>query len=515
MSAEFPVESTFENHEDSPPLAGFLERLYLPLVVALLSIWTWRPLTGSEDFWIHIATGRWIWQNQSVPRETLWLWSTPPQAWVAHSWLSEIVLFAWMRLGGVHLVLLATIVLVALPFVWFWKLWTRRGRISALTPVFFTFAIWCASARLQPRPELFSYFFLSLLLLFLIEWPRSATRRNILAIVALFALWSNFHGAVALGILIIALTAGCELLQEKFSRASWKLAATAAAGALAVAFNPYGFAYWAALRQVGGAMFQKIDEWKPPLTQPGLPFLAVMLVLAIAAVALAGWAKNPQRRWSQLLWLAVGVLFFLTARRNIWPCILISLAVCAANAAGLNAYRPFALAPALRVYARGLAVAFVIGFILLALSPEAVSRRNGVLQLRATSRVLPEAVADTVLNRRFPGPYFNDYLRSGYFHWRFAGNPPIFIDLQNVYPPALLAEYFDIIKRTPPGVRAFEARKINTVIFGKYKTTDRLAPLAKYLNQSPQWQHVYRGEDGSIWTRRTPIAPDIKMLPAR
>jgi lysylphosphatidylglycerol synthetase-like protein (DUF2156 family) len=241
-----------------------------------------------------------------------------------------------MRAGGVHLVLLATIIFVALPFVWFWKLWARRGRISALTPVYFALAIWCAAARFQPRPELFTYFFLGLLLLFLIEWPRSATRLNTFAVIALFALWGNFHGAVALGILILLLTAGCELLQQKFARPAWGLVGLAIVCVLAVNLNPYGVSYWKALKPVGGAMFQMIDEWKPPLTAPALPVMAVVLVLLIAIVPLLGWIRNPERRWSQLLWLVLGVILFMTARRNLWPCVLISLAVGAANAQGLR-----------------------------------------------------------------------------------------------------------------------------------------------------------------------------------
>ena len=509
MEAESSIIPTAQTAKGTDRLAGFLARLYLPLIVALITIWSWRPLTGSEDFWIHIATGRWIWQNQTAPRETLWIWSTPPQPWVAHSWLSELFLYGVMQAGGVHLVLLVTIILVVLPFVWFWKLWAKSGRISALTPVFFTFAIWCASVRFQPRPELFSYFFLSLLLLFLIHWPRSATRRNVAGVIALFALWANFHGGVALGVLLIFLTAGAELLQQKFSRSSRKLLGVAVACALAVNFNPYGFAYWKALRQVGGEMFKMIDEWKPPLTEPALPFLAVALVLGIAIIALLGWIRTPKRRWSQLLWLAIGAVFFLTARRNIWPCVLISLAVAAANAQGLSTFRQFEFAPSLRIYTRGLALAVVAGFAFLALSPEAFYLDGGVLRLRATSRVLPRGVVKAVLNSAAPGPVFNDYLRSGYFHWCFAGKPPLYIDLQNVYPPSLLADYFDIIKRTPRGISEFERLKINTVIFGKYKSTDRLAPLAEYLNRNPQWQPLYRGDDGAVWVRRPPplIAP--------
>ena len=78
---------------------SFAARLYLPLLTALIAAWTWRPLSGGEDFWAHIAVGRWVWQHQDAPRETLWLWSAPPQPWIAHSWLSELFLYGLMSLG--------------------------------------------------------------------------------------------------------------------------------------------------------------------------------------------------------------------------------------------------------------------------------------------------------------------------------------------------------------------------------------------------------------------------------
>ncbi len=111
-------------------------------------------------------------------------------------------------------------------------------------------------------------------------------------------------------------------------------------------------------------------------------------------------------------------------------------------------------------------------------------------------------MARAVLNHPLPDPIFNDYLRSGYFHWRFNGKPPLYIDLQNVYPALLLENYLEIVKRTPRGQAEFERLGINTVVFGKYKSTDRLAPLAKYLSESPQWQQIYRGDDGAVWVRR-------------
>ena len=501
------AESFSSDHLAPTPAKGVLPlpaRCYLPLVTALIAVWTWRPLTGREDFWSHIAVGRWIWEHQSAPFETLWIWSAPPQSWIAHSWLTQLSLYGLMQTGGAHLVLLVTIIVVAFPFVWFWKLWAQRGTINAFTPIFFALAIWCAQVRFQPRPELFSAFFLSVLLLFLIHWPRSATRSKSFVVIALFALWANFHGGVALGIAILLLTIAAELLQQKFARPAWKLAALGGACVLAVNCNPYGFAYWKTLLQVGGAMFKMIDEWKPPLQAPALPVGAVALVVVIALIAFLAWSRNPQRRWAQLLWLIFGCALFLMARRNLWPCILISVAVSAANAQGFGSFARMNFALKTRLLGQTMAVTWLLCWILLAFSTEAISTQRGMPFLRATSRVLPRGVANAVLNQRLPDPLFNDYLRSGYFQWRFDGTRKLYIDLQNVYPAALLENYFAIIARTPQGRNEFERLKINTVIFGKHRSDDRLAPMATYLNsQSKIWMPIYRGEDGAAWVRRS------------
>lgn len=480
------------------PLAVFLPRLYLPLLLIFIAVATWRPLTGAEDFYAHAAVGRWIFQHQTIPHQTLWLWGASPVEWIAHSWLSQLTFFSWMSLGGEHLVLLLTIILAAIPFVIFWKLWEKRGQINALTPLFFMLAIWCACVRFQARPELFSSLFLGGLLLFLIHLPQSLTWRSVIALIALFAIWANFHGAVALGLLVLGLSVTCELLQQKAARPAWQLGLLALACLVAVNLNPYGVAYWQALRPVGGSMFQMIDEWKSPLTAPALPFEALLMVCSVTAIAFALWFKNPERRWAQALWLVLALVLFFTARRNLWPCILLSVAVAAANVRPLNALALQAKPSSSPALGPIIAVMVLLTGSFVMLSPVAFSPAG----LRATSPLLPRGAANAVLQHDLPQPVFNDYLRSGYLHWRYAGRPSIYIDLLNAYPDELLAKYFDIVKRTPEGIIEWEKLGVNTVVFGSYKKTDRLAPLAEYLDKNPQWRVVYNEPDGKVWVRK-------------
>jgi hypothetical protein len=484
------------------PLAEFLPRLYLPLLILFIAVATWRPLTGAEDTYAHAAVGRWIWQHQSIPHHTLWLWSTPPIEWIAHSWLSQLTFFSWMALGGEHLVLLMTVILAAAPFVAFWKLWEKRGQTTALTPLYFMLAVWCACVRFQARPELFSSLFLGALLLFFIQLPQALNWRNAIALIVMFATWANFHGAVALGLLVLGISVVCELLQQKGARASWNLVLLALGCVAAVNLNPYGLSYWQALQPVGGAMFEMIDEWKSPLTAPALPFEALILVCSVTAVAFVSWIKNPQRRWAQVVWLALAMALFFMARRNLWPSILISVAVAAANTGQLRALiQPAKPSPTPAMGPIIAVIALLTGSFVM-LSPVALSMGGGMPALRATSPVLPQGAAGVVLQQNLPQPVFNDYLRSGYLHWRFAGQPPIYIDLLNAYPDDLLAKYFDIVKRTPRGVAEWEKINVNTVVFGSYKKTDRLAPLARYLDNSAEWRVAYNELDGKVWVRK-------------
>jgi hypothetical protein len=111
-------------------------------------------------------------------------------------------------------------------------------------------------------------------------------------------------------------------------------------------------------------------------------------------------------------------------------------------------------------------------------------------------------VADVVLQEQQTQPnirIFNDYLNSSYFQWRFAGKPPLYIDLLNAYPASLLQKYFSIIHADTKGLKQFQELKVDLVAFGPYTKTNRQYPLARYLDNSKEWKRIYHGDDGSVW----------------
>jgi len=515
----------------------YLPRLYFLLTMLMVSVIAWRPLGGRDDFWVHAAIGRWIMQHGHVPGESLYLWGAKPIPWIYHSWLSQVSFYSLLVAGPgplkPYLVLAFTVVMCALPFALLWYLWSRNAKPNILTPILFGMAILCSASRFHPRPELFSSLFLAYLLVVLCNWPddrhKSAAfsqeyllrpgegfRIGLLAI--MFMLWANYHGAVAIGLVILALTVVADLLQERFSGRSRLLAAVGIMCLAAVCFNPYGVQYFEALRMVRGEMFGFIDEWKPIYKAPYLTYLIIGEAV-LAVVAFGVWLCNPNRRWAQLLWLLFMVLSFVEARRHLWTLALVSLAIIASNSAALDTERLW------RTWRRltqggqkvGGAVSRHVWDVPIPLGFRGIARVGVVLILFVTvcqvtppdlltagpvAKQLPEPMANFIQKRKLRGRIFNDYEHSSYLQWKFAGKPPLYIDMLNAYPDRLLTDYFDVIKATTRGRKILN--QVNYVTLRPHKTDEGMATLAKYLDGNKKvWNRIYTGVDGKVWLRRS------------
>jgi hypothetical protein len=518
----------------------FLPRLYLPLVLLLCAAYAWRPLDGGDDVWAHAAVGRWSWHHASVPHHTLFLWGAPPVPWVAHSWLSQLVFYGLLTLGGdrygPHVVLAFTVLVVALVFTSLWRLWTRHAAATVFTPLVFSMAILGSALRFRPRPELFTALFLVILLTWIIAWSgdgndekRSGKEKRSLyrsrgfhsvapagALPFLFVLWANFHGAMTVGLALLGTTAICDFLQDHGDRRSRALILVTAICIAATLINPFGMDYWAEVaRSVRSETFTYIDEWKPFWKPPALAWHYALYEAALVLIAALAWLCNPRRRWAQGAWLLLMSAAFLSSRRHLWLLAIVAVSVMAANARSFDMGQLWhewrrrtrqaesSSAPAgLRRVAQAGAIACLLAWI--------ITAPGNLLAGRAVSRTLPEGMARTIVEKHVPAPLFNDYEYSSYLQWRLNGAVegtgqvpdrgiyPLFIDLLNAYPDQLMEDYFDILKATARGHKLLTKLNIRAVALGPHHRQDG---IAKYVDGNAHWKRVYDEEDGSIWVR--------------
>src|SRR5580692_4727346 len=94
--------------------------------LALCVIYAWNTLENHSDFWAHAAIGRWIVEHRHAPTRTLFLW-TCHDPWIAHSWLSEALIYVMVsRLsdeGAAVAGMLSAAVIAFLAFAILWRLY--------------------------------------------------------------------------------------------------------------------------------------------------------------------------------------------------------------------------------------------------------------------------------------------------------------------------------------------------------------------------------------------------------
>lgn len=200
-------------------------------------------LTQSDgDLAGHIAVGNRILASGSIPAVSLSSYTAAADPFIAHAWLSELILSLVYRLGGMALVAALTGIVIAATHAIIVEFFRRRGLDPRWALLAGIVSLAVASSHWLARPHMFSILGAALTLI-LIE---SRPRRSLLLGGLLFLVWANLHGGWAFGLVLIAAYAAGDALEWRISkdaetsarlRGHLRLLAVCAAVTL---INPYG-----------------------------------------------------------------------------------------------------------------------------------------------------------------------------------------------------------------------------------------------------------------------------------
>ena len=491
---------------------------YALLLFVLCAVAVWRPLFGSEDFWAHAAVGRWIYENRTVPHQTLFLWSAA-EPWTAHPWLAQLLFYGLTVIGPSHAfstVLLGfTAVVVALPFLLAWHVAARRGSVSSWMLVPFSLGIIVNFPWYHARPDLFTTLFIAILLVFLIRWSESPEPRPARAGAVLFLLfvaWVNLHPGVVIGLVLLAITVVCDFLQDGRSRRSRMLALLALLAPVAVCVNPYFLDYWT-FQRVARFRFVLYADWFPLWQVRPLPVSAIAIQGLLVILAGAAWIRNPLRRLSHLAWLLSMLGLHAVSLRAGWSLTVVILLVLAANMNGLvpdqvwqRICRRRRAGETIRDPVIPITLRWMVRIGLVSWLVLLISTRTMALS-RFDRPYLPvhleTGVVEFTRKHGLVGRMFNDVENSRYLEWGFGGEPSLFIDAQGAYPREVARDYQDMLKANSRGRRLLQERDIGFVVLTVSRLADSGGLLAQFLDDDKRWKRVYAGWDGIIWVRRT------------
>lgn len=264
------------------------------LLIAIVPFAALFPL-HNNDLWWHLASGRWIVANRSVPRDDLFAWTGYLRDWVDNEWLAQVLFFGTWRAGGLW-GLIALRALLFLVVAWLLRKVTIALRVPSAFPASLAVAVALSHHWWELRPSVFTLIGMLLLILAIERGERMS--RPFLVFPVLFAVWANVHpgflfGLVVFGAVVIAVAIERATRGWRRSRLDPKrLAIAFAASAAATLVNPYGWRVYTQQVAIAGNRPYRmlLDEW----LVPPLPFLLV--VAAAVVVALVDLRRVPLHR---------------------------------------------------------------------------------------------------------------------------------------------------------------------------------------------------------------------------
>ena len=463
-------------------------------LLIVLAVLTVRSRFDDPDMWWHLKTGEIIWTTHTIPTTDIFSYTTNNHSYVAHEWLSQLLIYGAYRFGGYPGLMLwlcfytSALLIAGYCLCSLYSKNAKVGFVGALT-------IWLfGTSGFAIRPQMVGYLLLVVELL-LLHLGRTRNPRWFLAMPPLFAIWVNCHGTFFLGLIL----AGVFLFSALFNFQKGSLVAScwdphrrrllviALLLSIAAMFvNPIGvkevlYPLDTILHQPIG--LAEVSEWQPlQLTSSrGLAFLAVLGCIFLVVIV-----RRTELLWHELLLLAAGACAAAGHRRMVFVFGILAAPILSrllsAFWEGYDAEQDRPLPNSVF-----LAAALVTAFWAFP-SQQALARQ--------VNEQSPVKAVEFISTHHLSGRLLNEYIYGGYLIWA-APEHPVFLDGRS-----------DVFEQT--GVLA-EFGKWATLqsdpkeLLDKYNISfcllARTSPMAFVLPLLPGWTVVYSDNNSAIFVR--------------
>ena len=267
-------------------------------------------LLNDPDTQWHVAVGRRIWQERSVPWSDAFSHTFAGAPWIAKEWLSQVVLYAAHALAGWPGVALAAALSIALSFAllhaWLQK---RLHPYAVLVCVLVAFLL--SAPHLLARPHILT---LPVIVVWTSAIVDAADRRSAPPwwLPLVMALWANLHAGFTIGFVLAGVLAAESVVAAPRDRrravaAGWGV--MLAASVVASCASPYGYRPLLVTFALfgSGEPLPYIGEWQP-LAFDVTGWTALGALLLLCAVMLADLRRSLFRL------VALGILGALMIR---------------------------------------------------------------------------------------------------------------------------------------------------------------------------------------------------------
>ena len=451
-----------------------------------------QSVSLDPDVWWHLKAGQEILDTRSIPHIDDFSFTKQGSEWVAHEWLSEVLMEIIYRLSGfVGLVTIFSLIIVI-------ALWLTYRRCEG-QPYAAGIAILIAAAASAPlfgiRPQMLTLLLASVYIVLLEGFSPKNTRR-LWWLVPLMLLWVNLHAGFALGLALIGVYIVRAGLDGEWDHLRPLLIVLLVCTAV-VPLNPNAFRMFSYPYETltSSSMATFIQEWASPdfhkVTY--LP-LAILLLGTFGVMAL-----SPLRsRLGELFLVLITALGALRSARHIPIFSLFAAPALAKHLWAIATSRGWDKLLTSEE-ARPTGIKLLINVLLL-LAPFALGMSriwHFATHQRSYETIRnPVAAVEFLKAKSLPQPIYNRYGWGGYLIYELYPSYRVYIDGRaDVYGDAFFAESVKIYDGLDDGKASFDRYGIKTVLIAHD------AALATRLKTDSSWTVVYEDDQAIIFTR--------------
>jgi hypothetical protein len=443
-----------------------------------------QVLNDGDTYW-HVAAGEWMRAHGQVLHQDVFSLTFSGRPWVAHEWLSEVLMALAFHAGGWSGLLVlygATAALAAAMFAG--ALGRTLNGVTLIIAIVLAFG--CVAPTLLIRPHVLV---LPILVLWMVELlaAREAGRAPRLFMAALMLLWANLHGSYVFGFVLLAPLALEALVEPQADRVKvirdWGGIGLLCAGATLV--TPHGLTgLLHPFYILGMGTLNAIQEWRPADFARWGPF--ELALLATIFVCLSRGVRVPPLRLALILFL---LHMTLQHQRHLTVLAIIAPLLLAKPLAEALQQRPVSPARSPAAWVAFGVVAAVLVAVRLAIP---VVRYDGVASPITALNHVPPALAQR--------PLLNTYAFGGYLIYR--GVKPFIDGRADMYGD----DYFKRDLRIMEGDQASLDQAL--VQYGVDWTL--LAPyegLVRVMDAKPGWRRIYSDKYAIVHVRTDALKP--------
>ena len=490
-------------------------------------------ISGDDDLFWHLATGRYIVENKVVPDKDVFGHITSGTEWIPFEWGWDLLTYGLYNVGGYNAILLFRSLAFCFIFLLLYLL-LRKFRVNAFLSVFALFVLLVAIMdRFSPRPHILTYIFFVLLLYILLSYKyidKQKYGKRLYLIPLIFLLWANSHmGVLAGGLILFVFTVTETIIYLKpssFTSAELKalsktelrnLWIISAVSALMLLVNPHGIStYVYAYSHTKMKMLESVNEWQSPFSSK-LDFgyiVTLYKIFIFSGILVLYYAVKKRDLLFALMYISFLIYSVRAIRFTIDYEIIMSVFIIISISYILSQVRATGFK---KIYnGNVLKGALGIFFIyIIALIPN-----NEIYQKIQYYRVsgwgintdfIPVQLFDFMKENNITGTPYNHFGTGGYLVWNFPGEKN-FIDSRNLNDE-IHNEYSYIMAMQPGFEKKLEDRGVDYVIYLDpdliRRPTELKGLVTNYFSNSKKWKLLFWDDKSMLFVKDIPKFSEV------